>query len=73
MDRLFKTAPALHAELRELILTARERVAQAVNAGLTLLYWQVGDRIRREVLKGARAAYLRADYPSSGDVVELMV
>ncbi len=51
------SAPALHAELRELILSARERVAQTVNAGLTLLYWQVGDRIRRHVLREKRAAY----------------
>lgn len=28
-----------------------------VNAGLTLLYWQVGDRIRREVLRQKRADY----------------
>jgi predicted nuclease of restriction endonuclease-like (RecB) superfamily len=49
--------PKLHAELRELILATRERVAQAVNSGLTLLYWQVGDRIRRHVLKEKRAAY----------------
>lgn len=49
--------PKLHAELRELILATRERVAQAVNSGLTLLYWQVGDRIRREVLNEKRAAY----------------
>lgn len=51
------SAPVLHAELRELILSARERVAQTVNSGLTLLYWQVGDRIRRHVLKEKRAAY----------------
>ena len=49
--------PKLHAELRALILTTRERVAQTVNSGLTLLYWQVGNRIRREVLKEKRAAY----------------
>ncbi len=47
----------LHAELRELILATRDRVAQTVNSGLTLLYWQVGDRIRRHVLKEKRAAY----------------
>jgi predicted nuclease of restriction endonuclease-like (RecB) superfamily len=29
----------------------------AVNIGLTLLYWRVGDRLRREVLGGERAAY----------------
>jgi hypothetical protein len=29
----------------------------AVNVGLTLLYWKVGDRIRREVLGFERAGY----------------
>ena len=52
-----KAPPALHADLRELILAARAQVAQAVNSGLTLLYWQIGGRIRREVLKERRAAY----------------
>jgi hypothetical protein len=44
-------------EIRELILTARERLATFVNAEQTLLYWQVGERIRREVLKERRAKY----------------
>jgi predicted nuclease of restriction endonuclease-like (RecB) superfamily len=48
---------ALLTELRELILSVRSQVAQTVNAGLTLLYWQVGDRIRREILKEKRAEY----------------
>lgn len=48
---------ALLPELRELILTARSQVARAVNAGLTLLYWQVGDRICREILQEQRAEY----------------
>lgn len=47
----------LLADLRELILSARQQVAQTVNAGLTTLYWQVGDRIRRDVLKEKRAEY----------------
>ena len=47
----------LLAEVRDLILQARQRTAQAVNAGLTLLYWQVGVRIRREILKEKRAEY----------------
>ncbi|MGE0126973.1 MAG: YhcG family protein [Blastocatellales bacterium] len=47
----------LLAELRELILTTRSRVAQAVNVGLTALYWQIGDRIRRAILKEKRAEY----------------
>lgn len=36
---------------------ARDRAAAAVNAELTLLYWQVGRRISQEVLKGERAEY----------------
>ena len=50
-----KPVPALHAEVRELILAARQQVAHAVNAGLTLAYWQVGARICREVLNQKRA------------------
>lgn len=47
----------LLAELRELILGVRSRVSQAINAGLTMLYWQIGNRICREMLKQKRAAY----------------
>jgi len=50
-------APALFNEIRDLILEARLCTAHAVNAGLTLLYWQVGGRIRHEVLKEKRAEY----------------
>lgn len=44
-------------ELRGLIDAARQQVAQTANAALTLLYWHVGQRIRREVLKNERAEY----------------
>lgn len=48
---------ALVAELRRLIDGARQRAAVAVNAELTLLYWQVGERIHRDILGGQRAGY----------------
>jgi hypothetical protein len=51
---------ALLSEVRDLIQTARDSVSQAVNAGLTMLYWEVGNRIRREVLKEKRAGYGQA-------------
>ncbi len=51
------TQKHLLADVRGLIAAARERTAQAVNAGLVALYWSIGDRIRREVLKGRRAGY----------------
>ena len=48
----------LHAELRTLIANSRQRLAGAVNAELTRLYWSVGERLRTEVLGGAdRAKY----------------
>src|SRR5258708_26142386 len=47
----------LLADLRVLIDAGRTHVAQAVNAGMVLLYWSVGDRIGREVLGKRRAPY----------------
>jgi predicted nuclease of restriction endonuclease-like (RecB) superfamily len=47
----------LLSDLRNLIDAGRSRVAQAVNAGLVLLYWSVGERIHREILQEQRAAY----------------
>lgn len=49
--------PVLVNELKSLIDDARKRVAVAVNAELTLLYWQIGERIHRAILKAQRAAY----------------
>lgn len=57
MTTLPATDAALVAELRQLIAAARQRAAVAVNAELTLLYWQVGDRIHREILGSRRAGY----------------
>lgn len=48
-------APALLNDVRQLIEQARAHVASAANSAQTLLYWQVGERIRREVLGEARA------------------
>jgi hypothetical protein len=45
----------LLADLRNMIADAREQVARTVNAGLSLLYWQIGRRIRQEVLFEKRA------------------
>jgi len=52
-----KPADSLHAELRALIASSRQRLAGAVNAELTRLYWNVGQRLRTEVLAEGRASY----------------
>jgi predicted nuclease of restriction endonuclease-like (RecB) superfamily len=47
----------LLTDVRELILAARQTVAQGVNAALVALYWRIGQRLRTEVLKESRAEY----------------
>ena len=48
---------ALLLDVREMIHTAREGVARAVDSGLTMLYWHVGRRVRQDVLEEKRAEY----------------
>jgi len=60
---LAKTAPKraaadpLLTDLRQMIAEARQQVARTVNYGLTVLYWHIGTRIRRDLLKEKRAEY----------------
>jgi hypothetical protein len=47
----------LFQEIRQMIDAAKQRVAIAINAEITLLYWQIGKRIQTDVLQGQRAEY----------------
>jgi predicted nuclease of restriction endonuclease-like (RecB) superfamily len=47
----------LLADLRELIQSARQRVATVANSTQTLLYWHVGRRLLKENLHDSRGAY----------------
>lgn len=44
-------------DLRLMIDQTHQSLASTVNAGLTLLYWHVGARIRKEILRDERAEY----------------
>lgn len=44
-------------DLGSMIDAARKQVAVAANAALTTLYWQIGHRVRTEVLDERRAEY----------------
>ena len=54
---LISDSTPLLADVRQLIDSARQRVASTVNAELTQLYWQKGSRVNAELLKGRRAQY----------------
>jgi predicted nuclease of restriction endonuclease-like (RecB) superfamily len=65
-----KAAPApifskeLISDIRGMIEETRAFVATTVNAGLTLLYWRVGGRIRNDILNEDRAEYGKQILPT---------
>lgn len=50
----------LVGELRQMIDQARESVASTINTRLGMLYWHLGNRVRKEILKEERAKYGRS-------------
>ena len=48
---------SLFADIRSMVHSARRQAAQAINVSMVALYWQIGERIKREVLGDKRAAY----------------
>ena len=49
--------PSLLIEVRELILSTQQTVARGVNAALVMLNWNIGQRIRQDILLNKRAEY----------------
>ncbi len=50
-------SPHLFEDIKRLIDEARKQVAQTVNTGLTAAYWNIGKRIKDDILKNKRAEY----------------
>jgi predicted nuclease of restriction endonuclease-like (RecB) superfamily len=55
--RNIESESQLFGDIRHLIDEAQGRVASAVNAELTWLYWQVGRRIQTDILQNKRGEY----------------
>ncbi|MBP7173885.1 MAG: DUF1016 family protein [Cloacibacterium sp.] len=47
----------LVSELKQLIQEAKTQVAVQVNSAMTMMYWQIGNKINTEILKDQRAEY----------------
>lgn len=47
----------LFASIKQLIEDSRQQVAVVVNAAMSMLYWQIGRRIKTEILQNSRAGY----------------
>ena len=54
----------LFHELVQLIEQSKQQVFSAVNSSLTLLFWNVGNRINQEILKNKRAEYGKTIVPT---------
>ena len=59
MNKALSSNPRFFSEIKSLIEQSRQQVAVTVNATMTMLYWEVGKRIREEVLHDQRAEYGR--------------
>lgn len=47
----------LFVSIKDLIEQSKQQIAVSVNATMTALYWQIGSKIKNEVLKNERAEY----------------
>lgn len=47
----------LFSDLRKLVAAARQRIAISVNSEAISLYWRIGCRIKKDILKGGRGVY----------------
>jgi len=57
MSKIIQKEEPLFGEIQRLIEESRQHVAVEVNSTITMLYWQIGKRINKEVLKSKRAEY----------------
>ena len=49
--------PQLFSDIQILITQAKQQAIVAVNTSLTMMYWQIGQHLNQELLKGERAEY----------------
>ena len=57
MKKDLEISSSLYADIRKLIEETRSTVAQTVNTGITMMYWNIGQKINEDVLKNKRAKY----------------
>lgn len=51
------TNNSLFEQIKNLIEQTKNNVAVAVNSSLTMMYWEIGNKINQNILKNQRAEY----------------
>lgn len=57
MSKAVQVQQQLFSSIRQLIEESKQHIAVAVNATMSMLYWQIGKRINEEILQHTRANY----------------
>ncbi|MCL2142010.1 MAG: PDDEXK nuclease domain-containing protein [Methanimicrococcus sp.] len=56
-NKISKNQNILFADIKTLIEQSKQQVAVVVNSTMAMLYWQVGNRIKTDILQNKRAEY----------------
>ena len=56
-NKILKKQDNLFVDIQTLIEQSKQQVAVVVNATMTMLYWQIGNRIKTDILQNKRAKY----------------
>ena len=56
-NNISKNQNNLFADIKSLIEQSKQQIAVVVNSTMTMLYWQVGSRIKTDILQNKRAGY----------------
>lgn len=51
------TNNSLFEQIKNLIEQTKNNVAVAANSSLTMMYWEIGNKINQDILKNKRAEY----------------
>ncbi len=60
----------LFNELSQLIEQSKLQVAVQANSAVTILFWQVGNRINQDILQNKRADYAKTNCVDTVDTIE---
>ena len=56
-NKMLKNQNDLFADIKTLIEQSKQQIAVAVNSTMTMLYWQIGSRIKTDIMQNKRAEY----------------
>ena len=56
-NKAFRNQNNLFADIKTLIEQSKQQIVVVVNSTMTMLYWQIGGRIKTDILQNKRAKY----------------